>query len=51
MLNDFYAIWERFCIMAEQPDVGEIKALGYLKWKLSDEMYQFLLEEVNRGNR
>ena len=50
MQSDFYSIWERFCIMSEQPDVGEAKALGYMKWKLPDDMYQFLLEEVKRGS-
>ena len=32
-MADFYEIFERFCIMAEADDVGEIQALKYIQEK------------------
>ena len=32
-MADFYETFERFCIMAEADDVGEIQALKYIQEK------------------
>lgn len=48
MLDDFYAVFERYSIMTEQPDVTKIQALLYIKKNTTEQLFNKLLEEIEK---
>ena len=44
-MSDFDEIFERFCIMAEQEDVGELKAIRYIKERYGEKVAKEIWEK------
>lgn len=51
LITDFEDLFERFCIMSDQQDIGESKALQILRTKTSQSLFnqlQIKLYEIDR---
>lgn len=46
MFTDYYDLFERFSIMAEQPDNTRLNILAYLKPRTTKALYERLLKET-----
>lgn len=41
--TDFYALFERYCLMTEQKDCNEEKVLQFLKERTTEELFNMLM--------
>ena len=44
--KDFYALFEKYCIMSEQPDSNEEKILQFLKERTTESLYKMLMTVI-----